>query len=88
MSEVKKTFKYPKNHVGYISKSKAGNIMLTVEQDVTLKAGDKLIQRKPADVIDGLVANGILDEAKGEERKSKIPDWKLYEVSVMKFDDK
>lgn len=86
MSKEKTGFKHPKNHVGYVSKSKAGNIMITVEQDVVLKAGDKLIQRKPAEVIDGLVERGIITEEKGEERKEKTPEWKLYEVSVMKFD--
>lgn len=87
MAEEKKTFKLPPEQVGYISKSKAGNSMITVEQDIVLKKGDKLSIKKPSDTIDSLVARGILTEEQGEDRKSKIPEWKLSEVRVMKFDN-
>ena len=80
-----KQFKQPKNHVGYISKSKSGNSILTVENEITLKPGDKLIIKKPIDNLQGLLDNGIIDEAKFEERSSKIPEWKLSEVTKMNF---
>jgi len=87
MSNENTGFKPPKNHVGYISKSKNGNSILTVEQDVTLKKGDKLILKKPIENLEGLRDNGIIDEAKFEERASKIPEWKLSEVTKMTFKD-
>lgn len=86
MSEVKQ-FKGSKNQVGYISKSKTGNSILTVEQDITLKAGDKLILKKPIENLEGLLKAGIIDEAKFEERAAKIPEWKLSEVTKMNFKD-
>lgn len=82
MSE-KKEYKRPANYVGYISKSQSGLVLLTVEQDIELKKGDKLIQKKPADAIDGLVQNGYITEDQAEERKAKIPEWKLYEVTKL-----
>lgn len=87
MAEEKKVFKLPAGHVGYISKSKAGNSMLTVEQDITLKKGDKLSIKKPSEAIESLLANGIITEEQAEDRISKIPEWKLSEVKVMKFDN-
>lgn len=84
MAEQKTGYKYPKNHVGYVSKSKAGNVMITIEQGLTLNAGDKLMQKKPADVIDSLVEAGYLTEEQAEQRKAKVPEWKLYEVSVLR----
>lgn len=86
MSE-KKEYKKPANLVGYISKSKAGNSMITVEQDITLKAGDKLSIRKPADDIDALVARKVITEEEGEKRKARVPEWKLSEVKKMEFKD-
>ena len=86
MSE-KKQFTQPKNHVGYVSKSQSGNIIITIEQDMVLKKGDKLIQKKPIDVLQSLLDNGIITEEKFEDRSSKIPEWKLYEVTKMTFKD-
>lgn len=86
MSE-KKQFTLPKNHVGYVSKSQSGNVIITIEQDMVLKKGDKLIQKKPADVLQGLLDRNIITEEKFEERVAKIPEWKLYEVSKMEFKD-
>lgn len=87
MSE-KREFKHPKNHVGYVSKSKSGAIMITVEQDMVLKKGDRLIQRKPQEVLEGLLERGFIDEEKYEQRLESTPEWKLYEVSKMEFKDK
>lgn len=84
--EEKKTFKLPVNHVGYISKSKAGNSMITIEQDIVLKKGDKLSIKKPAEAIEGLLQRGFITEEQAEERIARIPEWKLSEVTVMKFD--
>jgi hypothetical protein len=83
MSE-KKTFKLPENYVGYVSKSKAGNIMITVEQDLALGKGDKLMHKKPLENLEGLLERGFIDQAKFDERAAQIPEWKLYEVTVMK----
>lgn len=86
MSE-KREFKKPKNLLGYVSKSQNGNVIITVEQDMVLKKGDKLIQKRPADVLDGLAEAGIITEEECESRKSKVPEWKLYEVSRLVFKD-
>lgn len=82
MSE-KREFKSPKNRVGYVSKSQNGNIIITVEQDMVLKKGDKLIQRKPIENLQSLLDNGIITEEKFEQRVDAIPDWKLYEVDKL-----
>jgi hypothetical protein len=87
MSETKKEYKLPEGHVGYISKSKAGNSMITVEQDITLKKGDKLSIRKPQDEIDARLERGFITEEQAEKYKSYVPEWKLSEVKVMKFTD-
>jgi hypothetical protein len=76
-------FKLPAGKVGYVSKSKTGKSIITVEQDMVLKKGDKLILEKPADVIKGLEQRGFLTAAKAEERLSSVPDWKTYEVSKL-----
>lgn len=83
MSEIKKTFKVPKNRLGYVSKSKTGKSIITVEQDITLKAGQKIILSKPADNIDRLVSGKFLTEEQGEERKSKVPEWKTFECDIL-----
>lgn len=81
--EQKTVFKQPKDKVGYVSKSKTGKSIITVEQDMVLKKGDKLILQKPSDNIDSLVKNGVISEEAGEQRKSTIPEWKTYEVSKL-----
>ncbi len=86
MSE-KPVYKAPKNYVGYISKTLKGKSMITVEQDFVLKKGDKLFISKPQDTIDSLVANGVITEEQGEQRKEKIPDWKLSEITKADFKD-
>ncbi len=35
-------YKFPENHVGYVTESKAGNRIIKVEQDITLSKGDVL----------------------------------------------
>lgn len=87
MSE-KREFTYPKNHVGYISKSQSGNSVLTVENEITLKKGDKLIIKKPEDNLQSLLDNGIIDQTKFDARVASIPEWKLSEVTRMDFKDK
>ena len=86
MAEEKKAFQLPKTHVGYISKSKAGNSMITIEQDMVLKKGDKLSIKKPSEAIEGLLQRGFITEEQAEERIARIPEWKLSEVTLMKFD--
>lgn len=78
-----KTFKQPAGKVGYVSKSKTGKSIITVEQDMVLKKGDKLILEKPVDVINGLEQRGFLTAEKAEERRSSIPEWKTHEVSKL-----
>lgn len=79
-----KQFKVPKNRLGYVSKSKTGKSMITVEQDMVLKKGDKLILNKPSDNIDSLAKNGLIDDVTAQKRKSSIPDWKTHEVDLLK----
>lgn len=83
MSTTKKKYELPKNRVGYVSKSESGNSIITVEQDITLKAGQKIILTKPADNIDRLLKNGYLTEEQAEDRKSKVPKWKTHEVDLL-----
>lgn len=84
MSQQQKTYKVPKNRLGYVSKSQAsGKNIITVEQDMLLKKGDKLILNKPSENIDSLVKNGQITEEVAERRKSAIPEWKAFEVTVL-----
>jgi hypothetical protein len=83
----KKTYKVAKNRVGYVSKSKTGKSVITVEQDITLKKGDKLILNKPSENIESLLKRGFIDEGEAEKRKSSIPDWKTHEVDVLPSKD-
>ena len=78
-----KTFKVPKNRVGYISKSKTGKSILTVEQDLTLKKGQKIILGKPSENIDRLVKSGFITEEVGETRKAGVPEWKTHECDLL-----
>lgn len=76
--------KIQKNRLGFMSKSKNGkSTLITVEQDMTLTAGTRLILQKPADEVDSLVRNGVIEEDEGEARKVKIPEWKLYNINVL-----
>jgi hypothetical protein len=77
------TYKIPESRVGYVSKSQSGNSVITVEQDMTLKKGDKLILQKPAEIIKGLQQRGVLTEEVAQERLSKVPEWKTHEVSKL-----
>jgi stress response protein SCP2 len=54
-----------------------------VEQDITLKKGQKIILSKPAETIDRLLKGGIIDEATAEKRKGSIPEWKTHEADVL-----
>lgn len=87
MSNEKPKYKHPANHVGYIKKSKAGNVILVVENDIQLSAGDQLIQQKPQDILKGLLDREVITEEKYNQRMASTPDWKLYEVKKMEFKD-
>ncbi len=76
--------KVAKNRLGFVAKSKNGkSIILTVEQDMTLSAGTKVILQKPSEEVDSLVKNGLITEEEGETRKSRIPEFKLYNANVL-----
>ena len=57
--------------------------MITVEQDMVLKAGDKLIQRKPKENLESLLKNNVIDEETFERRVESTPEWKLYEIDKL-----
>jgi hypothetical protein len=69
--------------VGTIRKSKNGGSYLKIEADVTLTKGSALNIQDPRAQIKNLIASGKLDEAKGQERLSKIPDYITREVFLM-----
>lgn len=76
--------KVAKNRLGYISKSKDGkSTLLTVEQDMVLKAGDRLILKKPSDEVESLAKNGVISEEKKEQLLSKLPAWKMSVVNLL-----
>lgn len=76
-SPSKKTA-WPK--VGQMLLSQKGSYYVKFDQDVTIKAGETLMLRKPADEIASLVANGHLDQEKADERLAKIPDFVKFNV--------
>ncbi len=78
MAETK-TFKVPANRVGYASKSKAGNTVITVEQDITLKKGQKIILNKKSDIMAKAEANG---------KQLNFPEWLTHQVDVLPDKDK
>ena len=82
--EPKKTFQVPKNRLGYVSKTKDGKkSIITVEQDITLKAGQKIILSKPSETIDRLLQGGHIDEATAEKRRASVPAWKTFECDIL-----
>ncbi len=89
-TKPKRTF--TQNHVGYVSRSTSGFLILKVEQDMVLKAGDAVIFNTPQEVLDSKYNAGFLKDGSGnvvseerlEEMKSKVPEWKLYEAAKMK----
>lgn len=81
--EQKKTYTVPKNRLGYVSKSKTNKSIITVEQDITLKAGQKIILSKPSETIDRLLASGYIDATTAEKRKASIPAWKTFECDIL-----
>jgi hypothetical protein len=76
-------FTPPKNLFGSISKKDNGSLILTVEQDFSLKKNDKLVIVTPQDDIDGLVSRGFITEDEGETRKERVPKWKQYLVKLL-----
>lgn len=82
MSE-QKTYKLPANRVGYVSKSKTGKSMITVEQDIVLKKGQKIILDKMDDVYARMEASGKIKPEVIERIRENTPEWKTHEVSVL-----
>lgn len=80
---AKKEYKLPENHVGYLKESEKGFQILVVEQNIQLSKGDKIILKAPQDEVDSLQAAGYLTEEQAEDRKSKIPEWKLAVAKVL-----
>ena len=79
----KKEYQHKPDHVGYLKESEKGNQILVVEQDITLSKGDKIILKSTTDEVDSLVRNGFINEEQAEERKAKIPEWKLAVAKVL-----
>ncbi len=79
----KKEYQHKADHVGYLKESEKGNQILVVEQDITLSKGDKIILKAATDEVDSLVRNGFISEEQAEERKAKIPEWKLAVAKVL-----
>lgn len=69
--------------VGTIRKSKSGGSYLKVEADITLAKGASLTIQDPRVQIKKMIESGKLDEAKGNERLSKIPEYITREVFLM-----
>jgi len=72
--------------VGTIRKSKKGSLYLKVESDVKLTKDAALQIQDPRKKIKDQVAAGKLEEAKGEERLSKIPEYIRQEVYLITED--
>jgi len=72
--------------VGTIRKSKKGSLYLKVESDVKLTKDAALQIQDPRKKIKDQVAAGKLEEAKGEERLSKIPEYIRQEVYLVTED--
>lgn len=98
VSNEKAPRKFAQNHVGYVSRGKPtqrnpeGALMLKIEQDMILNAGDIVIFNTPQDVLASKFEAGFLKNQDGTlisedrlaEMQANVPDWKLYEASKMK----
>ncbi len=71
------------NKVGAIKKSQKGSLYIDVQSAVELKMGQRLQLQNPRESIDRLVKSGKLEEAVGEERKAKIPEFVKYDVFLV-----
>lgn len=69
--------------VGTIRKSKKGGLYIKVDADVKLVKDSSLQIQDPRKKIKDQVAAGKLEEAKGEERLSKIPEYIRQEVYLI-----
>lgn len=79
MSTTKKPWTPKPDHVGYVSKDLKGRSVVTVEQDLQLKKGDKITLEKMADKFAGLLANGVAEEVV-EGLKERTPEYKTHEA--------
>ena len=60
------------NNCGQILKAKSGKLYIKFTSDFDVKEGDTLVMEKKVDAIDKSVANGNIDEERGEELKEKL----------------
>lgn len=81
-TQTKKPWTPKPDHVGYLSKSTIGQSTITVEQDITLKKGDKIVLEKMSDKFAGMLKSGKVSEEVVEAIKAKTPDWKTHEARV------
>ena len=73
----------PTNKLGEVIelKDKEGNSRV-MGDTVELKTDDTLFLSSPLDEVDSLVQNGKLSAEDGEVRKSKIPDFIMYNIEL------
>ena len=65
------------NNVLQVNEAKSGNFYVEIKEDITFKAGDRVMLKSKADDIDEQVKNGVIDEDRGEELKDKL-SWIKY----------
>ena len=71
--------KYPpkEGEIGDLTKNDKGTQIIKVVQDITLRAGDKLIFEPFDKQLEGLVAKGFMSEEKANETFKSVGSWKL-----------
>lgn len=66
--------------LGSMLQAKSGGYYLKFEEDVTIKAGETVLLRKPADEVQRLADRGVIDQAKADERIAKIPEFVKFNM--------
>jgi hypothetical protein len=72
----------PWARVGTLKKSKAGNLYITVEDDITLKKGATIMLKDPRKELAESKAAGRLDADKADAMIAKIPEFVRYNLSL------
>ena len=66
--------------IGQIKESKAGNLYMSFEEEVTLNKDTNVILQDPRDFVDRELESGKIDEEEANAKRSKIPSFVLYNL--------
>jgi len=69
--------------VGTLKKSKAGNLYISVAENVTLKKDANIMLKDPRKELEKSKAAGRLEASKADEMIAKIPEFVKYDLFLV-----